>query len=215
MFRNSSRLRQERKQTSQNLHSSDIKDFPTNRVHGNFIMWDEHKQHWVTSGKDAVTSAELNTAIDNLIGGAPNTLDTLKEIADAIGNPGSTTNDLITRLNQHNTTIDLLTVTQPINLNAITTSHISDGSITVSKLAAGSVSIDKIVNNSISTNKLDTNCVTTNKIDNNAVTTSKILDGNITNSKYAEGSITSSKLANGFLTINHIPNGIILSLIHI
>ena len=149
MFRNSSRLRQERLQSSQNIRSTDIVDFPTNRVHGNFIMWDENRKHWITSGKDAVTTVELNQAIDNLIGGAPNTLDTLKEIADSIGNPGSTTNDLITRLNQHKTTIDLLTVTQPINLNAITTAHISDGSITGSKLASGSVSIDKIVNNSI------------------------------------------------------------------
>ena len=166
MFRNSSRLRQERLQSSQNIRSTDIVDFPTNRIHGNFIMWDEYNKHWVTSGKDAVTTAELNQAIDNLIGGAPSTLDTLKEISDAIGDPGSTTNDLITRLNQHKTTIDLLTVTQPINLNAITTAHYSDGSITGSKLASGSVSIDKIVNNSISTAKLDTNCVTANKIDN-------------------------------------------------
>ena len=187
MFRNSARLRQEKTSASQNIRSTDIIDFPVNPVHGNFIMWDENKKHWVTSGKDAVMQSELDAAIDNLIGGAPNTLDTLNEIATAIGNPGSTTNDLITRLNQHTTTIDLLTVTQPINLNAITTGHISDGSITGAKLSANSVSIDKIINNSITTLKLDTNAVTTTKIDNNAITTIKILDGNITNSKYAEG----------------------------
>jgi hypothetical protein len=92
MFRNSSRLRQERKQTSQNLHSTDLADFPSDRVHGNFIMWDENKKCYVTSGKDAVTTIELNAAIDNLIGGAPSTLDTLNEIALAIGNPGSLNN---------------------------------------------------------------------------------------------------------------------------
>ena len=151
MFRNSARLRQEKTSTSQNIRSTDIIDFPVNPVHGNFIMWDENKKHWVTSGKDAVMHDELDAAIDNLIGGAPNTLDTLNEIATAIGDPGSMTNDLITRLNQTKNTVDLLTVTQPINLNAITTAHISDGSITGAKLSAGSVSIDKIVNNSIST----------------------------------------------------------------
>ena len=179
MFRNSARLRQEKTSRSQNIRSSDIIDFPVNPVHGNFIMWDENKKHWVTSGKDAVMHHELNTAIDNLIGGAPSTLDTLNEIATAIGDPGSMTNDLITRLNQHKTTIDLITVTQPINLNAITTAHITDGSITGAKLSAGSVSIDKIINNSISTAKLDTNAVTTIKIDNNELPP-KLNKGNVT-----------------------------------
>ena len=64
MFRNSSRLRQETRSASQNIRSTDIIDFPTNPVHGNFIMWDEHKKHWVTSGKDAVMHSELNEAIE-------------------------------------------------------------------------------------------------------------------------------------------------------
>ena len=77
MFRNSSRLRQERKQTSQNLHSTDLADFPSDRVHGNFIMWDENKKCYVTSGKDAVTTIELNAAIDNLIGEKDGTSDSI------------------------------------------------------------------------------------------------------------------------------------------
>ena len=99
MFRRNARTRYETRPISQRVSSTDIVDFPHEPKDGQFIMYNAAQGRYETSGKDAVSTAEMNKAISDLINGAPGTLDTLKEIADTLGDPNSLTGNLITNLN--------------------------------------------------------------------------------------------------------------------
>ena len=93
MFRNNPRIKRDARRGAQNVSSTDIVDFPDHPVDREFIMWSEAETRWVMSGKDAVSTQEMEDRIQQLINGAPGTLDTLKELADTLGDPNNIATD--------------------------------------------------------------------------------------------------------------------------
>ena len=98
MFRRNARSRVETRSVTQRVASTDIVDFPHEPKDGQFIMYNAALGRYETSGKDAVSTAEMNKAISDLINGAPGTLDTLGEIANILGDPSNQTTTLISKV---------------------------------------------------------------------------------------------------------------------
>ena len=216
MFRNNPRTKRDARRGAQNVMSTDIADFPDHPVDREFIMWSEAETRWIMSGKDAVSTAEMEARIQELINGAPGTLDTLKELADTLGNPNNIATDVITRLNGSCAKTDHITINEDINLNDIETKHIKDLNITTSKIGPEAVTTSKIQQravgdaqialNSIYDYHLRTDSVITSKIQNLAVTTSKISTGAVTTMKIGDSQVITEKIADNSITTNKIIN---------
>ena len=80
MYHNTTRKRENRRQATRNIISSDIEDFPIIKKHREFIMWDENVGRYILSGKDSVTSADLAALKTEILGDTniQQNLDTLK-----------------------------------------------------------------------------------------------------------------------------------------
>jgi hypothetical protein len=216
MFRNNPRTKRDARRGAQNVMSTDIADFPDQPVDREFIMWSEAETRWIMSGKDAVSTAEMEARIQELINGAPGTLDTLKELADTLGNPNNIATDVITRLNGSCAKTDHITINEDIDLNDIETKHIKDLNITTSKIGPEAVTTSKIQQravgdaqialNSIYDYHLRTDSVITAKIQNLAVTTSKISTGAVTTMKIGNSQVITEKIADNSITTNKIVN---------
>ena len=208
MFRRNARTRYEARAHSQNIRASDIMDFPTTPVDGEFIMYDLTSGKYVTSGKDAVSTAEMNAAITNLIDGAPGTLNTLKEIADTLGDPDNIATDLISKVNATAVKTDLISfdpnTPRSVNLNQILGIDIKDFEITRNKIAAGEITTSKIADRNIGELQIAINSITTNHIAAQQVTTNKIADLAINQNKLATGSVTSLKIGQSQVINNHL-----------
>ena len=102
-----------------NVVSSDIADFPSVFLDGHYLVWSNENNQWVPSKErydqedellnmlyqtnsridDLSGSVALNiTALSELFYGAPQALDTLKEIADVLGDPNNIGGTVITKL---------------------------------------------------------------------------------------------------------------------
>ena len=168
------------------------------------------------SGKDAVSSQEMEDRIQQLINGAPGTLDTLKELADVLGDPNNIATDVITKLNLASSKTELLSVSEHINLNDIETKHYKDLSITSSKIGPQAVTTSKIMERSIGDKQialtsinathLATDSIITSKIQNLAITTSKINTGAVTTMKIGDAQVVTQKLADSSVTAAKIQN---------
>ena len=211
MFRRNARSRYETRPISQRVSSTDIVDFPHEPKDGQFIMYNAAQGRYETSGKDAVSTAEMNKAISDLINGAPGTLDTLKEIADTLGDPNSLTGNLITNLNTSKAKTDLIsfdpTAPRAVNLNSIKGVDIADGEITRTKIKAGEVTSSKIADRNVGSQQMALLSVTGNHIADNTINTTKLQDLSITVSKLATGSVTSLKIGTGQVISANIGTG--------
>ena len=165
MYHNTTRKRENRRQATRNIISADIEDFPIIKNIENSLC-DENVGRYILSGKDSVTSADLAALKTEILGDTniQQNLDTLKEIVDAIGNPDNHVGDLITRINGHSNKLDKITVSNNINLNAITGTHIIPSTINNTHIATNSVTTDKIVNGNITISKIADSSVTTIKL---------------------------------------------------
>ena len=122
--------------------STDIADFPGKTIlkHNDIVQWDFNKQTWVTgqltsypqifANQQAIvdlsnnTSVAIQNAINDVVGDAPAALDTLKEIADIVGDTGNLSGSLITKLGTHDVSFNaLITLTNKhdISQNAFNT----------------------------------------------------------------------------------------------
>ena len=106
--------------------SRDIADFPEYHIlkHNDIVQWDINKLTWVTgqltsypqifANEAAIIDLSNNTitaitaAINNVVGDAPAALDTLKEIADIVGDTGNISGSLITKLGTHDVSFNAL-----------------------------------------------------------------------------------------------------------
>ena len=149
----------------------------------------------------AVSTAEgyTDTAVSNLVNGAPAVLDTLKELSDALGadkNFSTTVANNISAIT-NNGTLHNATFTGTLTLPAgsITGSEIADLTIDAGHIVAGTITGSKIALDAIAGNQLQSGSVTTSKIVDQNVTTSKIADQNVTTSKIADLAITDDKIS--------------------
>ena len=179
MYHNTTRKKVESRQNSRNIQSSDISDFPREKKHREFLMWDENLGKYTLSGKDSVTTEQLNAMKDSILG-ADNfqgKLDTLQEISALLGNPDNTANDLITRINTQQAELDKISINlngDNINLNAIATQFIGDSQITNDKLGSKQVTAGKIADETITTLNIGTSQINTRTLLNDAVTDVKL-----------------------------------------
>jgi len=106
--------------------SKDIADFPEQHTlkQDDIVQWDINKQTWVTgqlisypqifANQQAINDLSNNTttaitnAINDVVGGAPAALDTLKEISDIVGDTGNLSGSLITKLGTHDVSFNVL-----------------------------------------------------------------------------------------------------------
>jgi len=170
------------------------------------------------------TTAFVGSAISNLIGAAPQALNTLNELAEAINddeNFAATITTQITNLgttklnasifDTHNEkTTNVHGITDSANLVYTDDSRLTDnrtpvdGSVTGTKIANGEITATHIASSSITTAKLDDSAVTTAKIADTSVTTAKIADSNVTADKIASNAVITAKIANSSVTTDKI-----------
>jgi len=127
--------------SASNVISSDIADFPSVFLDGHYLVWSNQTASWVPSKErydqenellnmvyqtnsridDLSGSVALNiTALSELFYGAPQALDTLKEIADVLGDPNNIGGTVITKLSLLDTSlnsIDTLSIAQTQRLD--------------------------------------------------------------------------------------------------
>ena len=211
MFRRNARSRVETRSVTQRVASTDIVDFPHEPKDGQFIMYNAAAGRYETSGKDAVSTAEMEARIQQLIDGAPGTLDTLGEIANILGDPTNQTTNLITKVDAATTKTNLIsfdpTAPRSVNLNAIQGVDIADGEITRTKIKAGEVTSSKIADRNVGSQQIALLSVTGNHIADNTINTSKIQDLSITVGKLGTGSVTSLKIGTGQVISANIGTG--------
>ena len=131
------------------------------------------------------TTAFVETSVANLVNSAPSTLNTLKELADAIGDDKNYSATIAAQIAGITTNGTLQTPT--LNSPVITAPTINNDATFTGNIIAPAESIN---GNSI----IDTS-ITESKIQNNAITTSKILDGTILGSDIALSTILGSNIA--------------------
>ena len=102
-----------------NVISSDLADFPSVFLDGHYLIWNADSNSWQPSNErydqqnevlnlvyqtnsridDLSGNVALNiSALSELLHGAPQSLDTLKEIADVLGDPNNIGGTVITKL---------------------------------------------------------------------------------------------------------------------
>jgi hypothetical protein len=211
MFRRNARSRVESRSVTQRVASTDIVDFPHEPIDGQFIMYNAAAGRYETSGKDAVSTAEMEARIQQLIDGAPGTLDTLGEIATILGDPTNQTTNLISKVDAATVKTNLIsfdpTAPRSVNLNAIQGVDIADGEITRTKIKAGEITSSKIADRNIGSQQIALLSVTGNHIADNTINTSKIQDLSITVGKLGTGSVTSLKIGTGQVISANIGTG--------
>ena len=150
------------------------------------------------------TTAFVETAVANLVNSAPATLDTLKKLADAIGDDtnyaatiaaeiaGITTNGTLETPTLSSPTINAPT----INYDATFTGNIiaPAGSINGSSILDGSVNGPKIANSSITTDKIVDGTILGSNISSNTILGSNIALETINGNNIASAAITSEKI---------------------
>jgi len=136
-----------------------------------------------TNAQDAVTKAQLDAAVNAIINGSPAALDTLIELAAAMGNDAN-----------FSTTVTALIATKVPQTRQVATS----GGLQGGGALTGDLNIS-IANSGVDANKIASDAVITAKILNSNVTTAKIADNNVTTSKIADANITDAKLASKFM----------------
>ena len=109
------------------------------------------------------TETFVNSAIENLINGAPEALDTLKEISDAIGDSGDIVGNLIGMINANETHMDNMATLSGVakdetELGSFSGSTIGDGSDIKSALQALETSLEtKASSSAVNSNVSNTN----------------------------------------------------------
>ncbi len=125
-----------------NVLSSDLADYPSVFLDGHYLVWSESRNSWIPSNDryDQQNEAneliyQTNSRIDDLSGnvalnisalsellqGAPDALDTLKEIADVLGDPLNIGGTVITKLSLLDSSVNRID-----NLDAIQTNRLDD-----------------------------------------------------------------------------------------
>ena len=133
-----------------NVLSSDLADYPSVFLDGHYLIWSESGNSWVPSNDrydqqneisqllyqtnsridDLSGNVALNiTALSELLHGAPQALDTLKEIADVLGDPLNIGGTVITKLSLLESSVDSID-----NLNTIQTNRLDDHLIKLDNL---------------------------------------------------------------------------------
>ena len=175
--------------------STDIADFPGKTIlkHNDIVQWDIYKQTWVTgqltsfpqiqANQQSIVDLSNNTgiaiqnAINNVVGDAPAALDTLKEIADIVGDTGNLSGSLVTKLGTHDVSFNaLITLTNKhdISQNAFNTritnntnainnniSTIASNNTTLSNSVSGLSSQQSTNNTNITTHTTQISNITT------------------------------------------------------
>lgn len=185
--------------------------------------------HWIAL--TYFTDAESALAsITNLVDGAPDLLNTLNELAAAIGDDPNFITTVATNLSNHESdttnvhgisdTANLATKTYVLtegesvisahnqsttNVHGISNTadlvYTSDARLSDTRTPSdSSVTEAKIANSAVTTNKINDISVTTGKIADDAVTTAKILNSNVTTDKINDLAVTEGKIASGAVT---------------
>lgn len=176
----------------------------------------------VAFDSDEVTNA-INNAIADVINLAPETLDTLGELAEAIGNNPSFANTISTDIAAINSSLDSHTNSIAEISNSLTSlnndftnslANHESATVTVHGIAntAALVTTDDSrlnddrtpIDSSVTTGKIDAEAVTTEKIANSAVTEVKLASGSVTNSKIGTDAVDGTKIADDSISSEHI-----------
>jgi hypothetical protein len=196
--------------------------------------------HWIdlTYFTDAESAL---AAVNSLIDGAPDALNTLNELAAALNDNPNFFSTVATNLSNHESdTTNIHGITDTANLatktyvltegEAIITEHnesttnvhgITDASNLVytadERLSDernpidDSVTTEKILNGAVTTLKIEDVAVTTEKIADAAITAVKIADNNVTEEKINASAVTEAKIASGAVTELKIGNSAVVS----
>ena len=167
-----------------------------------------------TNTTQIATTAFVQNTITNVLGNAPATLNTLKELADAIGNDANFVSNIgidiagKVSLNGNESINGTKTFTSLPILSSFTQAgvlHNNSNGI----LSTNLIQTADIDNNTINSDKLKTNSVITDKIALGAVTFDKIGVGAVVNATIANGAITFDKIGVGAVVNATIANGAI------
>ena len=178
------------------------------------------------------TTAFVQNTISNVLGNTPATLNTLKELADAIGNdPNFVSNIGIeiakkVSLNGNESINGTKTFTSLPILSSLTTvgvvhnnsngilstdliqtNDIANNTINSDKLKTNSVITDTIAPGEITNEKIAENAIDGTKIQINSISTTKIIDKHVTTGKIDDAAITTDKISAGAVTNNKIASG--------
>ena len=173
------------------------------------------------------TTAYVQTELADLIGSAPDALDTLNELAAAINDDesyASTVTTAITGINNSLAnklpttdftahladTTDVHGISDTANLVYTSDSRLSDnrtpvnGSVVAASMATDSITTQSITDAAVTGQKIADDAVTAAKIAASAVGTSEIADDAVTAAKIATGSVGSSEIASNAVGSDHI-----------
>ena len=153
----------------------------------------------------------VDKEVAKLVDGAPDQLNTLKELADAVQENGGVLESVVPNSRTITGTDGLtgggdLTANRTISIaaNGVTTAKIADSNVTTAKIAGSAVTDAKIASNAVTTAKIAGSAVTDAKIASNAVTTAKIADANVTTAKIASNAVTTAKIAADAVSLSKV-----------
>lgn len=157
-------------------------------------------------GLDSEITSAVNTAVSNLVDGAPAALDTLNELAAALGDDPNYAATITTALGAKQGKVSGITDTQigylyqatgniqdQIDAKAPTNSPTFTGTVV---LPTGTVTSSMILNGTILTEDIADGAITADKIIDGGVTSGKIANGTIVEADLADQAVTSAKIAN-------------------
>ena len=188
----------------------------------------------VAFDSDEVTAA-IEAAIANVIDLAPETLDTLNELAAAVGDNPDFANSISNNIatinsaieNNSNSIANIITEIQELeytlgNVNVDLSNSISNHELSTTNIhgianTATLVTTDDSrlsddrtpVDLSVTTGKIDDEAVTTEKIANTAVTEAKIASSAVTSDKIAADAVDGTKIADDSIAAEHIADEVI------
>ena len=148
------------------------------------------------------TKNYVDTKLDDLIDSAPGTLDTLNELAAALGDDPDFATTITTSLAGKQDASTALTINTVfggdvsgtyssivIADNAVENSMIANSAVTAAKLATNSISTGKIQDSAVTGVKINDYTISANKLQQNSVETLKIKDAAVTNQKLENSSL--------------------------
>ena len=157
-------------------------------------------------GLDTEITSAVNTAVSNLVDGAPDALNTLNELAAAINDDASYAATITTALGTKQGKVSGITDTvigylygatsniqDQISAKAPTNSPTFTGTVV---LPTGTVTSSMILNGTILTEDIADGAITTDKILDGTITSAKITNGTIAEIDLADQAVTSAKIAN-------------------
>ena len=173
-----------------------------------------------TNTTQIATTAFVQTAVSSILSSAPETLNTLKELAAALGDDADFGSNIASSiagkvsLNGDETINGTKTFTNlpilpslstvgivhnnsdgSLYTNLIQTDDIADDSINTFKLTDSSVTTPKIMMGSITNEKIAENAISLLNMQNDSINTSKIIDKNVTTEKIGDGAVIADKIA--------------------